>query len=74
MNTHKETRKPKGLSVEGFWRQLKDRSANTDNGMSYAEPHDLSDPISQTHMKPQNAPKRTDDDWLIRFDKWLDRL
>ena len=74
MNTRKETYKPKGLSVEGFWRQIKDRTANTDNRMGYADSHDLSEPISQTNMKSQDALKKNDDDWLTRFDEWLDKL
>ena len=69
MNKRSETHKPKGISVEGFWRQLKDKTVNKDsapNGIKSRDVHEANIEFRQIPDSKEN--------WESRFDAWLDRL
>ena len=69
MNKPTETHKPKSISVEGFWRQLKDKTAKKDSEQNAINSRDVSEANIEFLELP--APK---DNWESRFDEWLDRL
>ena len=69
MNTRSETHKAKGISVEGFWRQLKDKTANTDNAPNAIKSRDV--PAANIEFREITDAK---ENWESRFDAWLDRL
>ena len=69
MNKRSEALKPKGISVEGFWRQLKDKTANTDSGPNGIKSRDASEANIEFREIPDSK-----ENWESRFDAWLDRL
>lgn len=104
MNEDAGNHKAKGISVEGFWRRLKDktekksgetecpretdyhRGTDDPRGTNDRDSRDLSEPqLSELHTQAHtdsrdvsaaNAGKESyrDEDWVARFDEWLDRL
>ena len=72
MTKHDVNHKPKGLTVEGFWRQLKDKTTKDDGGPNAIESPEL----SELNMNSSDLPKPNDDsndDWEARFNAWLDK-
>ena len=69
MNKPPEARKSKGISVEGFWRQLQDKTAKNDSGSKAKNSPDLSE--ASIDLRESSALK---DKWESRFDEWLDNL
>ena len=69
MNKRSETHKAKGISVEGFWRQLKDKTAKTDSRPNVINSSDVPDANIEFHEIPDLK-----ESWESRFDAWLDRL
>jgi len=69
MKTSSKFQKPKGLSVEGFWRQMQDKTGKPDNETSSMETHDASIGRTDSYEWPE-----TNDNWEARFEAWLDRL
>ena len=69
MKKPSETHKPKGISVDGFWRQLKDKTETKDSGPNAVNRHDL----PEANIKFRKSPDPIDN-WESRFDAWLDRL
>lgn len=69
MNKSSETHKVKGISVEGFWRQLKDKTAKHDSAPNTISSRDVSEANIEFREIPDSK-----ENWEFRFDKWLDRL
>lgn len=69
MNKPAETKKPKGISVEGFWRQLNAKTAKKDGGQNAINSRDF----SETNIEFRELPDPIDN-WESRLDEWLDRL
>lgn len=77
MNEPSKTRTAKGLSVEGFWRELKDKTASTDSAPNAIEANEAS--AEDISALPDDAIKYREslepiDSWESRLDDWLDRL
>lgn len=70
MNKPSKTHKPKGISVEGFWRQLNNKTAKKDSGQNIINSSDSPD----VHLSNANVSDANKDNWESRFDEWLDRL
>lgn len=74
MNKSSRPPKPKGISIEGFWSQLKDKTAKKDNGSNVVNSCDVAEAnMAETNVELRERPE-SKDDWETRFDKWLDRL
>lgn len=69
MHNPSDTHKPKGISVDGFWRQLKDKTENKDSRANAKKACDLPEANIEFGKFPAQQ-----DDWVSRFDNWLDRL
>ena len=79
MNKPSETHKPKGISVEGFWRALKNNdTVEKDSEQKATNSCDVSEAnchVAEANIELRELPEDPkDDDWEFRFDKWLDSL
>ena len=77
MNESSKTRTAKGLSVEGFWRELQDKTASTDSAPNAIEANEAS--AEDISALPDDAIKYREtsepiDSWESCLDDWLDRL
>ena len=86
MTEHTENQKNKGLTVEGFWRRLKDQTEKKDGGPERLGSGELAAPmtsgdvavsmgssVTSTTVESRHHPE-LHDDWIARFDDWLDTL
>ena len=81
MNEPSKTRTAKGLSVEGFWRELQDKTASKDSEPHAEEVCMVSDEAAETAefcearetTEYRESPEPSDS-WESRLDNWLDRL
>jgi len=66
------TAKGKGISVEGFWRRIKDnnvpREATLGSAATPGQPDPNSNPLKE--RRDETDPK---EDWEDRFNAWLDQ-
>ena len=61
MNKPSATHKPKGISVDGFWRQLKDKTETKDSGPNAVNRRDL----PEANIKFRKSPDPIDN-WESR--------
>lgn len=86
MTERAENHKTKGLTVEGFWRRLKDQTETKDGGPERVGSGDLGAPMTSGDLAASTGSSLTaasveshhhserHDDWIARFDDWLDKL
>ena len=76
MNEPSKTRTAKGLSVEGFWQELKDNTASTYSAPSTVDANETS--AVNAHALHDEAEyhetSEPRDSWESRLDDWLDSL
>ena len=66
------TTKAKGISVDSFWRRIKDKTAPLEAALGSDDSPGQSDPNSKL-LKERRDETDPQVDWEDRFNAWLDR-